>query len=33
MTDMNESNTEIEEFIADWHWDKASHKYAVELCR
>ena len=33
MTEMNERDAEIEEFIADWHWDKRSHEYAVNLCR
>ncbi len=24
-------NEELENFIQDWHWDKASHKYASDI--
>lgn len=32
MTEKEEVEQEIEDFIQDWHWDKKSRTYARELC-
>lgn len=31
MSQEKESNTELERFISDWHWDEKSHVYAIDI--